>query len=69
MAKAPKAPVNDWQAEDDLRHLTHAAAVKADPKRHKAATALARQRIQEMQQAASVSPTDPAAGGDGMAGC
>lgn len=61
--------MDDYQAQDDLHHLTRAAEVRADPKRHKAAVSLAQKRIAQMRQAASVAPDDAAAGGDdGMAG-
>lgn len=62
MAKKP-APVDDWQIENDLHHLTKAAEIKKDPKRHKAAQAMARSKIEAMQSAASIQPTDPAAEG------
>jgi len=59
--KPAAAPMDDYQAESDLHHLTRAAQVKADPKRHKAAMTLAKKRMQEMQQATAISPTDAAA--------
>lgn len=61
---AMASPSYDYQAEDDLHHLTRAAEVKADPKRHKAAIAVAQKRIKAMQTAASVAPNDPVADTD-----
>lgn len=58
-ANSQAVPMDDYQAESDLHHLTRAHEVKKDPKRHKAAKALARKKIQALQSAASVAPTDP----------
>lgn len=38
----------DWQTEDDLRTLTRAVEIKKDPKRMKAAQALAKKKLEEM---------------------
>ena len=38
----------DWQAEDDLRTLTRAEEIKADPKRMKAAQMLAKEKLAEL---------------------
>ena len=39
----------DYQAEDDLRHLTRAAQVRADPQRHKRALAKAKAKMSELK--------------------
>jgi len=51
----------DWETESDLHHLTKAAEIKADPKRHKRAQEMARDKIAAMKTAAAIEPTDPAA--------
>lgn len=61
---AVAAPKDDWETQQDLHHLTQARKIKSDPKRHKAAMALARSKIQEMQDATAMQPTDAAAGDD-----
>lgn len=38
---------NDWQAQDDMRTLLRAAAIKRDPKRLKAARVEARKKLEE----------------------
>lgn len=38
---------DDWQAQDDMRTLMRAAAIKRDPKRLMAARKAARKRIDE----------------------
>lgn len=40
-------PVNDWQAQEDMRTLMRAATIKRDPKRLKAARAEARKKLEE----------------------
>lgn len=47
---AGMSPFSDarWQAEDDLRTLTRAEEIKRDPKRLKAAKALAKEKLAEM---------------------
>ena len=64
MTKKTASPADDWRTGEDLHHLTQAHKIKSDPKRHKAALALARSRIQEMKDATAVSPTDAAADTD-----
>lgn len=41
----------DYQAEADVHHLSEAAKIKADPKRHKRAVAHAKKKIAHMQGA------------------
>lgn len=38
-------PMDNWQAEEDLRTLMRAEQIEADPKRLKAAQALARKQL------------------------
>ncbi len=40
---------DDWQTEDDLRTLARAEEIKGDKKRYKAALALAKTKIQDLQ--------------------
>lgn len=46
IAKA-SAP-DDWQTEDDLRTLSKAEEIKQDPKRYKAALAMAKSKIKAL---------------------
>lgn len=52
MAKNPPAPkeiaLDDWQVEDDLRTLSKAEEIKQDPKRYKAALAMAKDKIKAL---------------------
>ncbi|WP_374257625.1 hypothetical protein [Aquabacterium sp.] len=51
MAKAtPAKPdtIDDWQTEDDLRTLSKAEEIKQDPKRYKAALAMAKDKIKSL---------------------
>lgn len=51
MAKndAPKhIALDDWQTEDDLRTLSKAEEIKQDPKRYKAALAMAKSKIKAL---------------------
>lgn len=51
MAKndAPKPiALDDWQTEDDLRTLSKAEEIKQDPKRYKAALAMAKSKIKAL---------------------
>lgn len=57
---APKPAVDDWETEQDLHHLTKAHQIKSDPKRHKAAMAMAKSKMEAMK--AAVGDTDK----DGM---
>jgi hypothetical protein len=59
--KSAPSAVSDWETENDLHHLTKAAEIKADPKRHKRAQEMARDKIAAMKSAAAIEPTDPAA--------
>lgn len=43
----------DYQAEDDLRTLTRAIEIKKDPKRLKAAQAMAKRKLAEMASVAT----------------
>ncbi len=47
---AHEAMENKWRAEEDMRTLTRAAEVKADPKRYKAALALAREQMKALAE-------------------
>ncbi len=49
-AKSTPAPMVDkkWQAQEDVHHLKHAAAVKADPARHRAAQAEAKSQLKAL---------------------
>ena len=50
-SKRSKAvPVDDWQARDDLDTLTRAHQITNDPKRHSAAKAHAKSRLDAMQK-------------------
>ena len=40
---------NDWQAESDVRCLAQAEEIKSDPKRYKAALAMAKEKMAELQ--------------------
>lgn len=40
---------SDWQTEDDLRTLSKAAQIKADPKRFKKAMKLAQDQIEALE--------------------
>ncbi len=53
-------PEHDWQAEDDMRTLMRAHEIRADPKRHGKAKALAKANV---MKAAAVA-ADP--GGEGQ---
>lgn len=54
---APVAPArDDYEIQQDLHHLTQAHKIKKDPKRHKAALAMARAKMQELKEATSMSP-------------
>lgn len=48
----------EWRAESDLRTLIEAEKIEADPKRYKAAQALAKQRMMEVAKVASESGPD-----------
>jgi hypothetical protein len=49
----------DWQAEDDLRCLMHAEEVKRDSKRLKAAMALAKEKMKDLESVKmELSPED-----------
>ena len=39
---------DDWQTEDDLRTLSRAEEIKQDPKRYKAALAMAKSKIKAL---------------------
>ena len=39
---------DDWQTEDDLRILSKAEEIKQDPKRYKAALAMAKSKIKAL---------------------
>ncbi|MHB8727584.1 MAG: hypothetical protein ACYC9K_00940 [Sulfuricaulis sp.] len=72
MAKAgtigfPKTE-EDYQAEQDLHHLTKAHQIKSNPKRHKKALNLAKQRMQEMQAVATPQPPLPGTAGESDGG-
>lgn len=47
-AKASAPSMDEWQVEDDLRTLSRAEEIKADPKRYKAALAMAKEKIQAL---------------------
>lgn len=48
-ATAPKTiAMDDWQTEDDLRTLSKAEEIKQDPKRYKAALAMAKSKIKAL---------------------
>ena len=51
MAKGKSIAVSapdDWQTEDDLRILSKAEEIKQDPKRYKAALAMAKSKIKAL---------------------
>jgi|GEM_PF-6329127 len=53
LTKAPKIQSEkDFQAQDDARHLSHAAAIKKDPARLKAAKQAAKQMAVEHEERA-----------------
>jgi maleate cis-trans isomerase len=43
-------PSSDWEIEEDLRAVTRAEAVKADPERMKKVKALAKEKLGEYQR-------------------
>lgn len=50
MASKPvSAMETDWQTEDDMRTLAKAAEIRKDPKRLKAALAMAKKKIADLQ--------------------
>lgn len=48
--EAAPAYEDKWRAEDDMRTLTRAAEIKADPKRYKAALTLAREQMKALAE-------------------
>ena len=48
-------PDEEWRCESDCHVLMEAEKIKADPKRYKAAQALAKQRMMEVAKVASES--------------
>ena len=54
MSKSAPAYVDDYQVSQDVHHLTQAAAIKKDPKRHKAAQAHARKKMDELKSATAI---------------
>lgn len=50
MAKA--IPVDNWEAEDDMRTLVRAEEIRKDKKRFAAAQACAKKKIADMQSVA-----------------
>lgn len=56
--RAVVAPVDDYQAQDDMRTLMRAHQIKSDPKRHSAAKMHAKSQLAAMQK---VMDTDEAA--------
>lgn len=51
MATAKAKPISmpdEWQTEDDLRILSRAEEIKQDPKRYKAALAMAKEKIKAL---------------------
>lgn len=48
----------EWRADSDLRTLIEAEKIEADPKRYKAAQALAKKRMMEVAKVASESGSD-----------
>lgn len=63
MAKSPNmtAAGEYYSPEGDLHHLTRAHEVKSNPKRHKAALALAKQKQAAMQAITTPAAAIPAA--------
>jgi hypothetical protein len=51
-SKAQREQEERWRAESDLRTLTEAEEICDDPKRHKAAKSMARQKAREMTKIA-----------------
>lgn len=49
---------NNWRAESDLHHLMEAEAIEKDPKRLKAAQALAKAKLLELAGIAAESGKD-----------
>lgn len=43
-------PDEEWRVEDDLRTLTHAKEIQADPKRMAKVKALARKKLESVAQ-------------------
>ncbi len=50
--KAQREQEEAWRAESDLRTLTEAEEICEDPKRHKAAQAMAREKMADMRKIA-----------------
>lgn len=49
---------NDWQVEDDMRTLARAEEIKRDTKRYKAAVAMAKKRMEELQDLVDDQPSE-----------
>lgn len=43
------ASEDDWQAKSDMRTLAEAEEIRKDPKRYKAAMAMAREKLSEIE--------------------
>lgn len=50
----------DWQAQADMRTLMEAAEIRKDSKRHAAAVACAKKKLEETMQVASETTTQSA---------
>lgn len=44
-----------WQAEDDMRTLARAEEIRKDPKRFKAAVAMAKEKVKELEALQQIS--------------
>lgn len=64
MATTKPMKEEDYQAEQDLHHLTKAHQIKSDKKRHGKALALAKQRMAEMKAVATPQPPLPGTEGE-----
>lgn len=60
---AAGAPMDDYQAQDDLRTLTQAESIKGDPKRHQKALSHGKQKVADMKAVLGEGPGDADAGG------
>lgn len=60
IASSPKAGTYDkWQAEDDLRTITRAKEIQADPKRMAHVRRAAKEKLTEMKQVKDIAAGKP----------
>jgi hypothetical protein len=60
-ATAQAAPMDDYQAQDDMRTLTRAEEIKADAKRHGKAMSHGKQQMSALQNVVGEGAADAAA--------